>query len=108
MDKRFDIIEHGFAVALEKGELPSNGLCVHVCFYNDDCFALDYYGELSMNLTDEMLSWFLANESLDGNTDLTSRFIEVWYDTSTGELVEIKRRETTYSDKLIREFTGLC
>ena len=107
MDKSYTIIEHGFAMALENGEIPLDGLRVHICFYNDECFALDYYGELSMDLTTETLDWFLANECLDWNKDLTTKFTEVWYETSSGKNIEIKRKETIYSDELIRVFAGL-
>ena len=103
MEKIFTIIDHGFSVEEEMRE----GLRIHVCYYDDKHYARDFYGELSTDLTNEMLGWFLANEELDYDEDLTTKFTEVWYDTSAGELVEMKREETTYSDELIREFAGL-
>lgn len=103
MDKDFSFFDHGFSVEDEVRE----GLRIHVCYYDDTHYARDFYGELSMDLTSEMLDWFLANEELDADEDLTTKFTEVWYDTSAGELVEIRRKETTYSDELIREYAGL-
>lgn len=107
MDKKVSFHDYGFAVALEQGKIKVDGLPIHICFFNDECFAIDHYGELSMNLTDEMLEWYLANKCSDAGArekDQTITFTEVWYDTTAGVLSEIKRRETTYSDRLIREF----
>jgi hypothetical protein len=62
---------------------------------------------LSYDLTEEMLEWFLANKAKEIDEDHSVKFTEVWYEATAGEWVEIKRKETTYSDKLIRFFMGL-
>ena len=95
--------DHGFDLAMEQRE----GFRIHVCYYNNDCYARDLAGELSMNLTDEMLEWYLVNRAKDSDEDHSIKFTEVWYDPIDGERVEIKRRETTYSNELMRRFMRL-
>jgi len=101
--KDYIIEDHGFDLAME----PREGLRIHVCYYNEECFARDFSGMLSKDLTEEMLEWFLANRAIEIDEDHSVKFTEVWYEATAGEWIELKRKETIYSDKLIRFFTGL-
>ncbi len=99
----FDIKDHGFDLAME----PREGICLHVCYFNDECYAIDFTGALSQDLTEEMLACYLADYAKETDEDHSVKFTEVWYELIAGEWVEIKRTETAYSDKLIRFFMGL-
>ena len=90
MENKVKFYEEGFDIK----KAPRNeGLITHVCYYDDTCYAQDLNGELSMDLTAEMLDRYLAYE----NSDKAVKLIEVWYMTIHDVLVEQKRRETTYA-----------
>lgn len=102
--RHVEFFDHGFNVALKKGEIHlEDEFRIHICFYNDECYAREYDGELCKDLTNEMFDWYLANRCDDAGEDRTIKFTEVWYDVIAGELIEIKRKETTYSDDYFRK-----
>lgn len=101
----------GFDFLLEEGGLFREGARIHVGYCNSEFCLIEYAPKYSRNLTDDMLEMHIAHLTddkyeygVDDDKDLTTRFTEVWYDVKGGKAVEIIREETTYSDRMIRDF----
>ena len=111
------ILDNGLKVVLEKGSMPSENTIIHVAIYNNKYYLEDkYICDYDYDLTGKYLYDYIESFRYipEDEIDLSVNFIELWYKVINGEFIEMKRKETSYSDVYIRKklsstpFLDLC
>lgn len=109
MDNQLKFSYYGLQEAMKNGEFPLNDDLNHVCYFNDEFYLAEFCGHYSIDLTEVLFHYYCTHkvDVENKDKDYSVKFTEIWYDNSTGELLEVQGKETTYADCLVREFSSL-
>ena len=102
--------DYGIEEAKRNGEFPLNpGSLNHICYYNDEFYIGEFSFYYSNNLSNILLAYYLSRkvDIENKDADYSVKFTELWLDYSSGEPVEIMRREMSYSDAKIRDYASM-